>query len=147
MKKSSLILGLVTAIATVSFATVTLAQSASSPPGSSLAAKIAQAFNLNQTDVQKVITDYRGQQQDTRLQKLVDNGKITAAQKTLIENKQKELQPRLDQIRAMTDPTARRTAMNQLRTEIQQWEKDNKITLPLFRSLGGHRGGRMMDNN
>ncbi|MDB5186294.1 MAG: hypothetical protein JWL85_817 [Candidatus Saccharibacteria bacterium] len=106
------------------------ATSSSSSDSSSLVEKIASKFNLNKDDVQKVFDENKvareaEQQQKVsdRLQKAVDAGKITATQKTLIENKSKELQ----------------TARDTERTELQKWADDNKIDAKYL--MGGKHGG------
>ena len=141
MKKSVVIAGLTLAtIGAIGSTTLAFASDARGPnnPESGLSAKIAEAFNLQQSDVQNVVDQYHNQQQSDRLQTMVDDGTITAEQKTLVENKLVEIQPRLDEIRAMTDDTARHDAMSQLRTELQQWETDNNVQVPLPGL--GHRG-------
>jgi hypothetical protein len=88
--------------------------------GDSLVDKIASKFNLKKDDVQKVFDEDKTtreaeRQKDfsDRLQKKVDNGDITAAQKTLIENKFKELQTKRD-----TE-----------QKDLKKWASDNKIDL------------------
>ena len=103
MRKSLLIAGAVT---TLGLAT-TLGVGAYAMGGDShnngLVSKIAQRFNLNQVDVQAVFDDYKNSEREAeiseRLQELVDEGKITPEQKTLIENKLKEVEATRDQER------------------------------------------------
>lgn len=105
---------------------------ANSPTGSSsLVDKIAQKFNLKKEDVQAVFDENktahqaeRQQKMSDRLQDAVDSGKITAEQKTLIENKLKELQ------------TARETEQK----ELKAWADQNKIGLK-YLMMGHMRGG------
>ena len=61
-----------------------------------------------------------------RLQSLVDDGKLTSAQKTLIENKQAELKSSRDTAKAALD----------------KWASDNGIDLQYFRGIDGHVGHR-----
>jgi cellobiose-specific phosphotransferase system component IIA len=56
-----------------------------------------------------------------RLQDAVDDGDITAEQKTLIENKQEELQ----------------TARDSQRDELKQWAEDNNVDVQ-YLHMGGH---------
>jgi hypothetical protein len=96
-KKSLLIAGAVAAlgIAGTFGAHAALAMHGNDTNDESLVERIATKFNLNEADVQAVFDDYKSDQEAERtseyLQKLVDKGKITAEQKTLIENKLDEL--------------------------------------------------------
>ncbi len=123
--------------------------SAANSPGT-LANKIASTFHLNASDVQKVIdqnhSDREAQhQQDmkARLDQAVKDGKITGAQETLIIDKQKELQSQRESLKDKT-PEERRTAMQQTRTELEAWAKQNNIPLqylaPFGRGMGHHMG-------
>ena len=104
-KKSLLIAGAVTTLGLAgAFGThAALAMHGNNDDG--LVEKIASKFNLNEADVQAVFDDYKSDQEAERtseyLQKLVDKGKITAEQKTLIENKLSELRDKKNQ--EMTD--------------------------------------------
>lgn len=104
--KSLLVAG---AVATVSLAGITglgVASAATSTygtSGTSIVDKLAAKFNLKKEDVQAVFDENHAaheaehqQEVSDRLQKLVDNGKITADQKTKIEAKMKELQSARD---------------------------------------------------
>jgi hypothetical protein len=132
--KKSLIVAAAVATVGVSGAmlpTLVSAETNSSTGDTSLVDKIAQKFNLKKDDVQAVFdqdkADHQAERQQelsTRLQKDVDAGKITAEQKTLIENKQKELQ------------TARDNEMK----DLQSWADQNKIDLK-YLMFGGKRGG------
>lgn len=68
-----------------------------------------------------------GDDASDRLQDAVDDGDITAEQKTLIENKQKELQ----------------TARESQRDALEKWATDNNIDMQYLRmgGPGGHGGG------
>lgn len=108
------------------------AQSGSSAGASGLVDKIATKFNLNKDDVQKVFDEDRTAREvehqaerSKHLQKLVDSGKITTEQKTLIENKQKELISARDAERA----------------ELEAWAKQNNLDLK-FVMFGGRHGDR-----
>jgi hypothetical protein len=118
----------VLALGVASFTGMSLASAATSPNSSdSLVDKIASKFNLNKNDVQKVFDDDKtareaDRQKDfsDRLQNKVDSGEITAAQKTLIENKMKELQAKKD------------TEFK----DLQKWASDNKIDMKYLRGFG-----------
>lgn len=97
--------------------------SSSTDPMSSLVDKLAAKFNLKKEDVQKVFNEDRTEHEtqreaemSTRLQKLVDAGKITAEQKTKIEAKFKEMkaarESERDSMKDLTD-TERKARMDQ----------------------------------
>ncbi len=108
----------------IAFGTVQVvnAQTNNNGPFSGLATAIAQKFNLNQTDVQNVITDYRKtKMQDmfkTKLDKLVSEGKITQTQETAIINELQTLK-----------------SQNKL-SEFKSWLQSQKIDPSLFPMFG-----------
>ncbi|MCC7543763.1 hypothetical protein IT415_03605 [bacterium] len=118
----------------------------------SLADKLAARFNLSKEEVQQVIdqhhTDRRAEKNERyeeRLQKAVDDNKITTEQRDKILAKHQELQEYFESQRdAMIDQTTeeRRDAMKAKMDELKQWEKDNNIPhgyLHPFDGLGkGH---------
>ena len=67
----------------------------------------------------------RGPRGDDRLEDAVTDGDITEAQKTLIEQKQAELE----------------TTREQKRDELEQWAEDNDIELRDVMPFGGGKGG------
>lgn len=123
--------------------------------GSTLAEKIATHFNLNKDEVQKVLDQDRADHQadrekqyEERLQKAVDDKKITSEQRDKILAKHKELESYFESQRdAMKDktPQERRDAMKTKMDEITQWEKDNNIPAGYLHPGGpgmGHGPGR-----
>jgi hypothetical protein len=80
--------------------------------------------NDNGVDVKYVMMGGRNGNNSDRLQDAVDNGDITAEQKTLIEKKQEELQ----------------TTRESQRDALKQWAEDNNIDTEYLR-MGGHGGG------
>jgi N-acetylglucosamine kinase-like BadF-type ATPase len=130
-KKSLLVAAVVATVGVSGALLPTLASAETSNTDTSLVDKIAQKFNLKTEDVQAVFDQEKSERQAekqqavaNRLQKAVDDGKITAEQKTLIENKMKELQ------------TARDAEMK----ELQTWAEDNKINAK-FLMMGAKMGG------
>lgn len=133
---------------------VALAQQGS---GTTLAERIASQFNLNKDDVQKVIdqdrSDHRAErekQYEERLQKAVDEGKLTSEQRDKILAKHKELETdreaQRDTMQGKTEQE-RRDAMKTKLDELKQWEKDNNIPsgyLMPHDGPGGHGKGRGM---
>jgi hypothetical protein len=117
--------------------------------GTDLAAKIATKFNLSQTDVQKVVDDFHTEEKATRvaerateLQAKVDAGTITAAQKTLIENKMKEVEAEREANRDQNlTSTEMKAKMETSRTALEKWATDNGIDISLVMP-GGHGMGR-----
>lgn len=120
---------------------------ASTTNSDNLIARIATKFNLNQTEVQAVADQFHTdkiaemqQKEADRLTQAVTDGKITAAQKDLLTAKQAELKTKFEEIRAMTDKAARKTAMDTLRTETEAWATKNNIDKQWLHFMGGHGG-------
>lgn len=108
-------------------------------PFSDLVQKIAQKFGLDQTQVQSVFDDYRNQRKQTmmqnmqkkqedRLNQLVQNGKITDAQKTAILNEMSVLKSKYnpDNFRNMT-PDERKKQFQAEQDEIKTWSQSQSI--------------------
>lgn len=73
---------------------------------------------------------------ETRLTKAVTDGKITEAQKQLIITEQGVIAARLATIKAITDPTARHTAMKTLQADVTAWAKANNIPKGMMIGFG-----------
>ena len=118
--------------------------------------RIAAKFNLNKTEVQKVVDDFqtekRAEMEKIRteeLQKKVDTGTITAEQKTLIENKIKEIETQREALRDQNlTREEMQIKMQTSREELKTWAINNKIDLSLIMPLGkgGMRGNNMRGN-
>ena len=87
------------AITLVALGSTSLVSAQGTGTGSTMVDKIASKFSLNKAEVQAVFDEERDARQAERfekmsnnLQKAVDSGDITSEQKSLIENKFKELQ-------------------------------------------------------
>lgn len=136
MKKSLLIAGAVTTIGLAGLTgTAVLAMGGSHTDlrNDSLITKLAQRFNINETDIRAVFNEVRLEKESERLQKLVDDGKITAEQKTLIENKIKEIWAVRDQeqIDLKTWSTEKGIDLKYLRSspkELQELVQKGEIT-------------------
>jgi chromosome segregation ATPase len=150
----------VTALTGVGIASAESGTSNTADPMSSLVQKIASKFNLNKDDVQKLFDEDRTAHQAereqhiaTRLQGFVDDGTITAAQKTAIENKLKELKAERESdketLKDLTD-TQRKAKMDEKKTELESWAKEQGLDLSklkgIFGGPGGHGGPRPTDN-
>ena len=94
-------------------------------------------FHLNKADVQSVFDQHRATQLQNRQQKIDDrltqavkDGKITDAQKTLIENKLKELaanrQAEFAKLKSMT-PEERKEERQKQKQALDDWAKQNGI--------------------
>jgi competence protein ComGC len=116
-----------------------------SDPMSSLVDKLASKFNLNKSEVQKVFDEQRSAHEaerdakvSERLQKLVDDGTITAEQKTKIEAKIKELkeerEANRDSMKDLSDEE-RKTKMDEKRTELENWAKENGVDLTKLKGV------------
>lgn len=135
-----------------------------SDPRSNLVDKIASTFNVNKADVQKVFDENHSEMEakrkagtSDRLQKLVDAGTITAEQKTAIEAKLMELHANHEATRdSMKDLSKdeRKAKMQQQRTELENWAKENNLDLSKLRGIfmggpegHGRRGGPLQNDN
>jgi len=110
--------------------------SAASAPstGQTLAQRIASSFGLDQSKVQGVIDQYRGDKQaqaetkyEAMLSQAVTDGKITGDQKTAILAEHNKLMGELQAAAGKTG-TDRRTAIQQARTEAETWAKQNGVS-------------------
>lgn len=133
---------------------VSAEQSESSDGSSSLIDKIASTFNLDKAKVQEVFDTEReereakrDEQRAERLQQLVNDGTITTAQKSAIESKLKEMKAERtaskDTAKDMT-PEERKNLMQEKRSELESWAKEQGVDLSELRGIfGGHgmRGG------
>ena len=142
-------------IAVVGAATLGGVALANATNSQSLADTLAQRFNLNKSDVQKVIDEHRDdkkeahqQRYEDMLQKAVDSNKLTAEQRDKILAKHKELVSQMeankDSFRDKT-PDERKAAKDKLKADIEQWEKDNNIPSGYLKPMGhggprGHHG-------
>jgi hypothetical protein len=140
---------------------VSAEQSESSDRSSSLIDKIASTFNLDKAKVQEVFDTEReereakhNEQRAERLQQLVNDGTITAAQKSAIESKIKEIKAERtankDTVKGMT-LEERKSLMQEKRDELESWAKEQGIDLSELRGIfgghsrnGGHGGPRGM---
>jgi hypothetical protein len=139
-------------LATAGIANAESAASSSTDPMSSLVEKIASTFNIDKAKVQSLFDENktarqaeREKQQTERLQKLVDNGTITAAQKTAIEAKlaelKKEREADKDTMKDLSD-AERKAKMDEKRTELESWAKEQGLDLTKLKGIlsGGHGG-------
>lgn len=108
-------------------------------PVDSLVQKIADKFGLNKDSVRAVFTKHKSEMkvnmsshQEDKLSKLVSEGKITEAQKTLIKNKQKELEEKRAANKGQLKDLSReelRSKMEAERAELEKWAKENGIDI------------------
>jgi hypothetical protein len=122
----------------------------------SLIQRLAQKFNVKESDVKAVFDEERAarraehhQQVESKLTEAVSDGKLTEAQKQLILTKHAELQREMEQQQTAWQaktPAERRTLMAERREALEQWAQQNNIDLEYFRgpSMMGNRGHRGM---
>ncbi len=120
-------------------------------PMGNLVSAIATKFNLNKSDVQKVFDEQRTQMDAQREQavkdqiaQLVKDGKLTQAQADKINAKRAELEKEREANRTSDQNLTaeqRKTKMDEHRTAIDTWLKDNNInTQYAYLLMGGGRG-------
>lgn len=120
--------------------------------GTSLVQKIAQKFGLQESEVQAVFdqdrAEHHAKMQEAmvdRLSEAVTAGKLTEEQKQKILDKQKQLQStheaNREKFQSMTHEE-RHAEMQKLRTNLEQWAKENGIDAQYlqFGIKAGHKG-------
>lgn len=160
LTKSVIAASIVGTIGLGSLATVNIAGAesgtSSSDPMSSLIDKIASTFNIDKSKLQTVFDEEREAREAEReteraerLQALVDDGTITAAQKTAIEKKLAEMKAERDankdDMQNLSDDE-RKTKMDEKRSELEAWAKEQGLDLSKLKGVlggpGGHGGPR-----
>lgn len=131
------------------------ADSSGSPDGQAgLVDKLASALHVDKSKVQAVFDQDRTEREQTmeasyeqRLTQAVTDGKLTNAQKDLVLAKHKELKAKMEAARTSdnsSSDTDRRTAMKQMRTDIDAWASQNGIDAKWLMPAmgpGGHGHG------
>lgn len=119
---------------------------------SSLIDKISSTFNVDKSKVQALFDEEknsreaeREKMQTERLQKLVDDGTITAAQKSAIVKKIAEMKTEREssreEMKNLTDEE-RKEKMDEKKTELESWAKEQGLDLAKLKGvLGGGHGG------
>lgn len=126
-------------------------------PQMSIIQKIAQKFGLNESDVKAVFDEERLAHQqkmqakfEAKLTQAVTDGKITESQKKLIITKQAEIQKLhqadKDSMKNLT-PEERKTKMNEERTALEKWAKENGIDIRYIFFGMGHMHGPGMERD
>ncbi|MBI5044426.1 MAG: hypothetical protein HZC02_00690 [Candidatus Levybacteria bacterium] len=153
-KKPAIVIAVITILGTGLFLSrPVFADDTAIDPVSSLVQKLADRFGLNKSDVKAVFDEHKKEMVDKmqdkneeRLSQLVTEGKITVEQKTLILNKMKELQDRREASKdSFKDLSAdeRKAKMQEQKTALENWAKENGIDLKYLMPFG-HKGfGRM----
>jgi len=145
LKKSLMIAGAVASIGLAGGAAGVKAVSAESDGSNTLADKIAQKFNLNKDEVQKVFEENHAEKEaehqteiEDRLTTAVKDGKLTEDQKTKILAKLEEMRnsrPTPEEFDGKAEE-GRREFKVEKHDELEQWAKDNNIPMEYL-----HPGG------
>lgn len=131
----------------------------SSNPRDTIIQKLAEKFNLKESDVQQVFDEVRQEHQtqmqtkhEERLSQLVTDGKITEDQKALILNKHKELQAERESNKDSfkdLSPEQRKIKMEEKKIELETWANENGIDTMYIMHFGekgnGDHGSRIGD--
>lgn len=115
--------------------------------------KLVERFGLNIEEVREVFDEARAERRqnmqvrfeesfEERLNKAVEQGKLTQEQKEAILAKQEEMQERYEGLRELS-PEERRAKMQETREEMQAWAEENGVDLRFMCGLraGGFAGG------
>jgi len=124
--------------------------------GNGIVARIAQKFNLSESDVQSVFSQHNTemkanfqQKVEDKLTQAVTDGKLTQAQMDLILAKKAELQAQMPTINhSPADREVRQAEAKARQDALKQWTTDNGIPekyLSLICGMNG-KGGRGMGN-
>ncbi len=143
------------AIGTVSLASTV--EASSSTPFDSLTKKIAEKFNLSESDVKAVFEEQRAEmkkehqaKQAEELQTLVDAGKITSAQKDALiakmQGMHEERESNKDDFQNMTKEE-RQKIHETRKAEMDQWLKDQGIDKSVLEGLHGPGKGMKGDHH
>ncbi len=118
--------------------------------GHSLVDMLVQKFNLNKADVQKVFDEHKSlakadqeKNYEARLQRAVDDKKLTSDQRDKILQKHKDLLAQMQALRSADTsraPVGRRTDMAKIKADLTKWEQDNNIPPGYLGMMGGRRG-------
>lgn len=114
--------------------------------------KLAEKLGISQDKVQTALDEIHTerhalmlQNMESKLNQAVSDGKINDTQKQAILNKMKEMEgnrpEKIEDFKNMTD-AERRQAMEQKKTEMENWAKENGLTLETLHDLlgGPHKG-------
>lgn len=133
-------------IGAIIFATTSVGAQSPSPGTQTIIQRIAQRFNLSESDVQAVFDQDKQERHAQKLTQVenqlsadVTSGKITDAQKQLILNKMKELEGQKQNWQG--DHSQMKAQMQAKKTELENWAKQNGIDPNYLLALKGH--GRM----
>lgn len=145
--KAKLIAGGLTALSVAALSTAGAGlANAQGDHGAALVDKLAQRFNINKDDVQKVFDENRQQHQadrqkmrDDQLQQAVTAGKLTADQKTQLEAKLKDIADTRATLKDKT-PQERRDALKAKRDDLKKWASDNHLDLKTLLPHDGKHG-------
>jgi len=112
----------------------------------SIVQKIAEKFNLNESEVKAVFDEDRDERHAEmqakwveRLDDLVNDGKITVEQKQAILDKHEEMQSKMEELQDLS-PEERKQKMLEFRDQLKDWADEQGIDLPLIGPLTGGFG-------
>lgn len=125
--------------------------------GNNLIQKIAQRFNLDETEVKAFFAERKADRQikrqekrEAKLDQAVENGELTEAQKQLILDKRAELKTSFEANREEfknLDPEERKTFKTEKRAEIEAWAEANGIDSKYLHPHRGHKKGQRKNQN
>lgn len=117
--------------------------------------KIAEEFNLNESDVEAVFEEEKEERFAEmqalwieKLDDLVNDGKISSDQKQAILDKHEEMYTKMTELQDLS-PYEKKEKMKEMREEIKNWASEQGIDLSFIGSMGfgkdmGFRGRKLM---
>ncbi len=104
---------------------------------------LAEKFGKPEDEIQEVFESTREQRMEDRLDRLVEEGVITAEEKEKVKIKQEEVRLELESVRESDmSVEERHDAMQAIREEVQEWAESEGIDLGAV--MGGLKGGGRM---
>lgn len=148
MNKKILIPALIISLAGFSVYGVNQASATDTTGFTSIVQRLSQKFNLNQDEIRTVFEEERAERQtqmvsqfEDRLSQDVSNGKITEAQKQAIIAKHNEIREQYTKPDNWQELSRdqRQSLMQEKRTQLENWAKENGIDTSYF--FGGFGNG------
>ena len=101
--------------------------------------RLAQRFNLNPDEVKTFLREDRAQMEEQKMNKMVENGRITEEQKEMILDKKEEMREEFEALKDL-EPEENKERIRELKQEYKEWAEENEIPLGFLGRRGFHKG-------